>query len=195
MRKEIYILLLSTSYLFFSCSQDYIPKPKGYNRIDLPPHEYVLMNEKHPFIFEHSKHAQLLKDSSAIAEPHWMDIWYPEFKSNIQITYKSFNNQNNKFDELVVDAHKLASKHQVKAYSIEEGVIKTPQGYTATLFELSGEVPSQFQFYVTDSTKHFLRGALYFRTSTRNDSLAPVIEYMKEDIMHLLKTLKWNDSM
>jgi gliding motility-associated lipoprotein GldD len=70
-------------------------------------------------------------------------------------------------------------------------VIKTSNGKTATIFQLEGEVPSQFQFHITDSTEHFLRGALYFRTATKNDSLSPVINYMKEDIMHMLNTLEW----
>ena len=185
---SIFLIIIA---IFYSCTQEFTPKPKGYNRIDLPSHNYIKLQEQHPYIFEYANFAKILKDSSAISEPHWIDIWYPEFKANIQITYKNFKNNRTQFDELVVDAHKLTSKHQVKAYSIEEGVIKTPKGYTATLFELSGEVPSQFQFYVTDSTEHFLRGALYFRTSTRNDSLAPVIEYLKKDIMHLLNTLEW----
>jgi gliding motility-associated lipoprotein GldD len=60
------------------------------------------------------------------------------------------------------------------------------------IFELEGEVPSQFQFYVTDSTKHFLRGALYFRTATKNDSLKPIIDFIKKDVIHLLNTVKWD---
>ena len=95
------------------------------------------------------------------------------------------------FAKLIDDAHKLTAKHQVKAYSIEETLIKTPAGMNVIIFELSGEVPSQFQFYATDTTTHFLRGALYFHTAVKNDSLAPVIDYMKVDVMHLINTLKW----
>jgi gliding motility-associated lipoprotein GldD len=185
--------LLFLLLILSSCTPDYSPKPKGYNRIDLPRHKYQLLKEEHPYVFEHSVYAQIQKDTSGISEPHWIDIYYPDFKANIQITYKTFGRENKKFDELTDDAHKLTSKHQIKAYSIDEGVVTTPQGYTATLFELTGEVPSQYQFYVTDSAKHFLRGALYFRTATRNDSLAPVIEYMKKDIHHLLNTLQWKN--
>lgn len=187
------ILLLITAAFFFSCESEYIPKPKGYNRIDLPEHSYQQLTAAHPYTFEYSSHAVILKDSSYIAEPHWIDIYYPEFKSNIQITYKPIKKASKSFDDLIGDSHKLASKHNVKAYSIDEGVIKTANGNTATIFELEGQVPSQFQFYVTDSTNHFMRGAVYFRTATKNDSLAPVIEYMKMDVMHLLNTLKWKE--
>ena len=77
------------------------------------------------------------------------------------------------------DARKLTGKHQIKATAIDERIMQMPNGMRASVFELQGEVPSQFQFYTTDSTRHFLRGALYFKTATANDSLAPVIEYVK----------------
>ena len=59
--------------------------------------------------------------------------------------------------------------------------------------ELSGQVPSQVQFYTTDMAQHFLRGALYFNTATQNDYLAPVIAFIKEDIIHMIQTLEWKD--
>ena len=94
-------------------------------------------------------------------------------------------------EDFLGDAYKLTAKHQIKAYSIEENVVKTQGGHTAVVQELSGEVPSQFQFFLTDSTQNFLRGALYFTTATKNDSLAPVIEYVKSDIMHMISTFNW----
>jgi gliding motility-associated lipoprotein GldD len=93
--------------------------------------------------------------------------------------------------EYLATAYKLTSKHQVKAYAIDEAIMVTSTGKTAILAKLSGEVPSQYQFFSTDSTTHFLRGALYFNTATQNDSLAPVISYMRDDIIHLLNTLEW----
>lgn len=182
-------LLLTT--LVSSCTEDYLPKPKGYNRIDLPEHRYQPLLEKHPYWFEYSAYAKILPDSSLLAEPHWMDLYYPAFKANVQITYKDLSKNPEAFERLNNDARKLTSKHQIKAYSIEEAQVRTPNGLTASVFELEGEVPSQFQFFVTDTTNHFFRGALYFRTATANDSLAPVIEFIKVDIMHLLNSLKF----
>ena len=184
-------LLAVPLFLLLSCSEDYLPKPKGYNKIDLPPHSFQLLMEDHPYVFEYSKNAVLKKDESALAEPHWINVFYPDFNAYIQLTYKPVKGNLKNLDEHIDDSHKLAGKHNVKAYSIEEGQVKTPNGYTATVFELTGEVPSQFQFYVTDSTSHFLRGAIYFLTATKNDSLAPVIEYIKYDAMHLVNTLEW----
>jgi gliding motility-associated lipoprotein GldD len=176
-----------------SCNAEYTPKPKGYNRIDLPATAYQELQEDHPYTFEYSKHAKIRPDSSMIAQPHWINVIYPSLGANVQLTYKAINNNPKVLNDLIEDARKLTGKHQVKAYSIEESEIKTPQGDVASVFELTGEVPSQFQFYVTDSTKHFFRGALYFRTATQNDSLAPVIEYVKKDIIHMLNTLEFKD--
>jgi gliding motility-associated lipoprotein GldD len=188
-----FLSILFLSFLIFtSCKEDFSPKPRGFNRIDVPPHQYKKLSEDHPYTFEQSIYAEVLKDTSAIAEEHWIDLWYPQFRSNIQITYKPITSKE-KLDELINDSYRLKKGHHKKAYAVDDAVIKTENGKTATIFQLEGEVPSQFQFFVTDSTKHFLRGALYFRTATKNDSLAPVIEYMKEDIMHMLNTLEWKD--
>ena len=176
-----------------SCDPEYTPKPKGYNRIDLPAPKYQPLQEKHPYFFEYSAYAKILRDSSRLNEPHWINVYYPQHKANVQITYKAINNNEKVFYDLVNDARKLTSKHEIKAYSIDETTLKTPKGQTAFVFELTGEVPSQFQFYVSDTTEHFLRGALYFRTATANDSLAPVIEYIKKDVVHMLNTLEWTD--
>ncbi|MCU0416402.1 MAG: gliding motility lipoprotein GldD [Cytophagaceae bacterium] len=187
---SIYFILFSTIVLYnCSTSVEFTPKPKGYNHIELPVHAYTDLQEKHPYSFEHSTLVKVLPDTSYLAEPHWIDLYYPKFNSNIQITYKSMGARQDVLDEHVVDAHKLTYKHDVKAHAIDEVVVKTKKGYSVTLFELQGEVPSPIQFYVTDSTRHFLRGAVYFKTATKNDSLAPVIQYMKEDVLHLIETL------
>ena len=173
--------------------EDFTPKPKGYNRIDLPPAKYQPLTQQHPYWFEYSAYAKILRDSSRTAMPHWINIYYPRYQANVQITYLPVNNNRQVLNKLLEDARTLTIKHQVKAESIEGGIIKTKNGMNVNVAELSGEVPTQFQFYVTDSTKHFFRGALYFRTATANDSLAPVINYIKKDMVHLLNTLKWTE--
>jgi gliding motility-associated lipoprotein GldD len=175
-----------------SSSDSYVPKPTGFNRIDLPEATYQAMKEDHPYSFEYSKQAYIRPDSSGIKEPHWIHIIYPGFKADVQITYKSLDKDPAFLAEFIDDSHRLISKHMIKASGVEESVIKTPSGKTASIYELEGEVPSQFQFYISDSSKHFMRGALYFRTATKNDSLAPVIEFIKKDIIHMLNTTKWD---
>jgi gliding motility-associated lipoprotein GldD len=174
-------------------SDSYVPKPKAYNRIDLPEHQYQALPDSFPYQFEYSKHARILPDSSWIAERYWINIYYPELVANVQLTYKPIQGSEARLREHLTDSYKLTSKHQIKASSIQENILRTPSGKTAVVQELEGEVPSQFQFFITDSSEHFLRGALYFRTSTANDSLAPVIEYVKTDIVHMLNTLEWDE--
>ncbi|HTE32856.1 MAG TPA: gliding motility lipoprotein GldD [Chryseolinea sp.] len=174
------------------CHQEYLPKPLGYNRLMLPEHEYIPLPDTLPYSFEFSRHATLLKDTSRIREKFWIEIYYPQLKSNIHITYKVVNSKK-LLKEFMDDSYTLTAKHQIKAYAINEVITKTPSGKTAVIAELEGEVPSQFQFTITDSTKNFLRGALYFNTQVANDSLAPAIEYMKQDIMQIINTLEWKN--
>lgn len=183
-------LILLVSLVAFACEKEYVPKPKGFNRIDLPEPKYQTLSEKHPYKFDYSVYAKILRDSSSISEPHWINVYYPYFDATIQLTYKPLGNNQKKLKELIDDSYKLANKHQVKAYAIEENIIKTPSGKSVAVIELTGDVPSQFQFYTTDSSKHFLRGALYFK-STQTDSLSPSIEYMKKETMKMLNTLDW----
>jgi gliding motility-associated lipoprotein GldD len=181
--------------LALGCTSEFMPKPKGYNRIILPEHTYASLPDSLPYYFEYSAHAEILPDSSWIAEPYWIDLYYPDFQASIQVSYKSVENDVALLKEYLATAYRLTSKHQIKAYAIDEAIMKTELGKTAVLAKLSGEVPSQYQFYITDSIDHFLRGALYFNTATKNDSLAPVIDYVKDDIMRMLNTLDWRDNV
>jgi gliding motility-associated lipoprotein GldD len=185
------LLPLALCLLINSCSSDYQPKPKGYNRLVLPKEEYRLLPDTLPYQFEYSKSAKLLRDTSWISERHLVEIYYPELKSNIHITYKQLRGREAILKELLNDAYNLTAKQQIKASAIDELITKTPSGKTAVIAEIAGEVPSQFQFTMTDSTKNFLRGALYFNTRVQNDSLAPAIDFMKKETLHLINTLQW----
>lgn len=179
--------------LLFSCQTNYQPKPVGYNRLVLPDHEYTMLPDSLPYRFEYSTHASLLEDTSSISEQFWIEVYYPMLKANVHVTYKQLNNNQDLLQEFIDDSYRLTAKHQIKAYAIDEVLVKTPSGKTAVINEIEGEVPSQFQFTITDSTKNFLRGALYFNTKVQNDSLGPAIEYVKQDIMHMINTLQWNE--
>ena len=190
-----WILLIVTTGWLIGCKSDFMPKPKGFNRISLPEHQYIALADSFPYQFQYSSHAKVLRDSSWIAEPYWIDLYYPRFGASLQISYKEVQNSEDLLHEYLATAYKLTSKHQVKAYAIDEAIMQTKLGKTAVVAKLSGEVPSQYQFFTTDSVHHFLRGALYFNTATQNDSLAPVIEYVRKDIMHLLNTLQWEEDL
>ncbi len=176
-----------------SCESNWLPKPTGYNKIDLPNHSFDSLSGDYPYRLEFSKASSVEADSFNLSEKAWINLNYKDFGAKIHLTYKKIGVGGPDFETLSSDAFKLTAKHQIKAYGIEEGVLVTPNGYTAVVAELTGEVPTQFQFFVTDSTDHFLRGALYFNTAMKNDSLAPIIEYIKIDMTHLMNSVKFID--
>lgn len=171
-----------------SCESNWLPKPPGYNRIDLPRHQYQRLEQGYPYQLDFSTHSIVEADSFNLTEKEWINLNYRNFGAKVHLTYKKID-QNTDFKTLSNDAFKLTAKHQIKAYGIEEGILLTPNGYVAVVAELSGEVPTQFQFLVTDSTSNFLRGAVYFNTALKNDSLAPIIEYIKLDMAHLINSV------
>lgn len=188
MRKLLLLIPLS---LLLSCSEDYLPKPKGYNRIDIPEHAYQELDQELPYQFEYSVHSLVEPDTFNLQEKTWINLNYHTLGARVHFTYKPVLENEENLRHYLNDALSLTSKHQIKAYGIDESVLRTPQGYTGLVAELVGEVPTQFQFFVTDSTSNFLRGALYFNTAVKNDSLAPIIEYIKVDMMHLINTLEF----
>ncbi|WP_339866707.1 gliding motility lipoprotein GldD [uncultured Algoriphagus sp.] len=191
MRKHLWICILAVGIV--SCDQTYLPKPPGYNRIDLPTHSFETLSEGYPYHFDYSTYSKVEADTFNPDEEAWANLNYEDFGGKVHLTYKRIDGDKVGFKQLSNDAFKLTAQHQVKAYGIEEAVLLTPEGYTAVVAELTGEVPTQFQFFVTDSTKNFLRGALYFNTAMKNDSLSPVIEFIKQDMVHLMNSVKFVD--
>ena len=176
--------------LCLACESNWLPKPPGYNRIELPRHEYQRLEKGYPYQLDFSTHSRVEADSFNLDEKEWINLNYKEFGAKVHLTYKKID-QSTDFKTLSNDAFNLTAKHQIKAYGIEEAILLTPNGYVAVVAELSGEVPTQFQFFVTDSTANFLRGAVYFNSALKNDSLAPIIEYIKLDMAHLINSVNF----
>jgi gliding motility-associated lipoprotein GldD len=184
-------LLLLFLLLLASCGQAPVPKPRAFFRIDMPEKEYQEFDANFPYSFEYPMYAEIKKDPSPQQEPWWINIDVPEFKASIHLSYKKVDNN---LAEYLDDTHKLLSRHIAKATGIrEDAIINESENVYGIIYHIRGPgVASTCQFYVTDSTDHFLRGALYFNVVPNNDSLAPVIDFLKDDIQHLVSTLKWN---
>ena len=176
--------------LCLACESNWLPKPPGYNRIELPRHEYQRLEQGYPYQLDFSTHSRVEADSFNLGEKEWINLNYKEFGAKVHLTYKKID-QSTDFKTLSNDAFNLTAKPHIKAYGIEEAILLTPNGYVAVVAELSGEVPTQFQFFVTDSTSNFLRGAVYFNSALKNDSLAPIIEYIKLDMAHLINSVNF----
>lgn len=172
------------------CRQDYTPKPRGYFRIDLPDHAYQVFDTNFPYQFEYPIYARITADTSTLTEPYWINIQYPAFNAQLHISFKEIH-QN--LDAYLMDAHKLVDKHIPKANAITQQEFLNPENRVYGLtFAIKGtEAASPYQFYLTDSLSRFVRGALYFHLVPNNDSLAPVIAFLKEDVDHMIASFRW----
>lgn len=187
------ILFLIT--LLAACNSGYSPKPKGYFRIDFPEKKYRVFNEPgYPYSFEYPAYGTVLKDSAffneATENPWWINIDFPQFNGKVHISYKKVGAS--KLDKLVNDAYTMTNKHNVKASSIDDSLMTTPNNVHGIFFKVGGNVATANQFFLTDSTTHFLRGALYFDAAPNEDSLGIVNRFLLEDVRHLINTFKWN---
>lgn len=186
------LLLLISS--FMSCNSDYTIRQRGYFKIDLPEHEYRLFDkEGYPFTFEYPVYGTILQDTSFFEDkpenPYWINIDFADLNGKIYLSYKDATKNN--FDKLVDDAFKLTYKHSTKATAIKDSLMLTPNGITGIFFKVGGNAATARQFFVTDTTKHFLRGALYFDATPNADSLSVVNSFLDTDMRHLINTLQW----
>ncbi|GAB4313381.1 MAG: gliding motility lipoprotein GldD [Bacteroidales bacterium] len=184
------MLIITLLILLAGCGENYFPKPPGYFRIDLPEKEYTTFDSCCPFTFEYPVYSQILFDTSRAAERCWMNLNFPDFRGTIHLSYKPVSGNLNEYTE---DSRTLALKHIPKSSGISTvQYTDTVRHVYGLVYQIAGsETASPCQFYVTDSTRHFIRGALYFNTVPNNDSLQPVIRFIREDIDHLLETIRW----
>lgn len=190
MRIRLYhIITLLLLLLVFACQPSSTPKPRGFLRVDFPEREYVLFDSVCPYTFEYPSYGRIVPDTDYLTEPCWINIDFPDYEGTIHISYKEVNQNLNDFIE---DSRELTYKHTIKADAIQETVYTSPElEVHGILYDIKGNAASSIQFYLTDSNAHFLRGALYFNVEPDKDSLAPVISFFREDIIHLVESFAW----
>ena len=188
MRKLLIALLFFTA---ISCKESYTPKPYGYFRIDLPEKSWNLSPDSLPYQFDMSALANIETDQSKEAEWGWVNVCYPQYNAKIHLSHKNITTDSSLF-RFTEDCHRLAYTHTIKAESINEKYFRK-DGTFGMIYYIEGNTASSTQFFITDSTRHFLRGALYFNQHPDRDSLAPVINYLREDIVNLMETLQFRD--
>ena len=208
-------LLVVAVLMLCSCHNDYTPKPYAYLRIDMPEHEYFLLDtmrlypgdtlvfnsdtaialtgitKTFPFTFEANQCIEWTEKDAPKGE-RWIDLMYPQWDGVVFLTYRPLKNPDSLRTQ-VDESMRLLEQHYKVASGIEEQGYEDPEHKVyGTVYYLKGKkVASTCQFWLTDSTHHFLRGALFLNTSPNNDSLAPVIDYIQADIEHLVETLRW----
>jgi gliding motility-associated lipoprotein GldD len=183
--------LIILALCFAACHENNTPKPKGYFRIDFPEKKYTTYHSDCNYSFEYPVYAVIAPFKGAEAEPCWINIEFPGYKGKIHLTYKALNHDLAKYVE---DIHTLAYKHIIKADDIIEKPVSYPDRKVYGLvYDIRGNTASSMSFYLTDSSRNFLSGALYFSVIPNKDSLAPVIRFFTQDINHLIETLNWNN--
>lgn len=177
------------------CKEIAVPKPKGYFRIDFPDKEYKSLNVATskpdlPLLFEYPGYGKISFDVKSAREQGWFNIEFPEYKAKIYLTYKDIKGD---LPALIEQTYTMNVKNHIsKADAIDEQIIDNPaQRVYGILYDLKGNTATSVQFYVTDSIKHYLRGSLYFDSEPNADSLTPVIDFFREDILHIIETLRW----
>lgn len=188
MRKIFFLFVLMISLA--ACDEEYTPKPRGYFRIDLPEKKYDVYESHCPVQFEAPAYSkiQVFSDHTS-ADSCWFNVLFPRNNARIYCTYLPVHNN---IMELADDAYQFAFKHEMKADGIQRTYIEdTTRNVFGIIYDIQGEAASQVQFFLTDSVQHYLRGALYFDNKPNQDSLAPVLAFIREDILHLTQTLQW----
>ncbi|MDX9812350.1 MAG: hypothetical protein RBU28_08175 [Bacteroidales bacterium] len=198
-QKSIKILLvLSLLTALAGCREVVVPRPRGHFRISLPSREYtggdsLFARHNIPFSFEYPVYSIPGPDNSGVNRDGWYNVEFPRFRAKIYLTYKTIDND---LPELIEQTYTMNIKnHITRADAIDEKLIRNDaEKIYGVLYNLKGNTATAVQFYVTDSTTNYLRGSLYFDAVPNADSLAPVIDFLREDVVHLIETLRWRNN-
>ncbi len=182
-------LLLCIPLLLFSCKGEVLPKPKGMLRLSYPDPEYKEVLLPCPYSFEKNELSELQRARRNKA------CWYNlEYKAQKATMYLSYFKINNNLDSLLRDAQNLTQEHVIKAEGIlQEPYVDSENKVFGMFYEVSGDAASQSQFYATDSVSHFLVGSIYFKVKPNYDSILPAANYVRNDMKHLMETLRWKE--
>lgn len=201
MKLKFFIVFFALATLFFSCGDAPVPtpKPRGYPRVEYPTKEFIAFDKDYcQFTFEYPKYADIEQDKDFFDEkpvnPCWFDLYFKDFDGRLHCSYYPIDEANGvDLEKLKRDAFNMASWHNKRANYIDEIIIQKENKVAGILFKMEGAAASPIQFYLTDSTQHFLRAALYFNTKTRPDSMAPIHDFIEKDVLHIIETFEWNE--
>ncbi len=195
MNKSLCLLLGITLFLTSCQDEVVLPKPRAYPRVFYPEKKYhPFHNSDCPLSFEYPVYTEIKKDKEDAEEQHpcWFNIHYPDYDASIHCTYRPIDGLKD-YEKARADAFRMAGWHNKKATYIDDIPIENERGVKGMLFNMKGPSASPIQFFLSDEEKHFFRGSLYFNTHTRPDSLAPVIDFIKADVLKLLETFEWRE--
>lgn len=183
-----YVAILFLMICVWSCQDNVQPKPNAYLALNYPEPIYANTTGTCPYTFEVNKKMATIKPSK-VAMHCWIDITYPKLNGTIYLTYMPVENN---LTQLLTDAQNLPLQHTVKADEISPSIYANPEHKTyGTFYMVKGDAASQAQFYLTDSVKHFITGAVYFEAKPNFDSILPAAAYLQRDTRHIMETIRW----
>ncbi len=213
---RLFFCFICISAFSLACNNTYTSKKRGYFKVNFPEREYRTFDEDGvPYSFEYPVYASIVKDSSYFdstpENPYWRNIDFPQFNARIFLSYKLIGGKAmyklkqadgtykdslgiNYFDKMVSDAFNLTNKNEAVASSITDSLFKTRNNITGIFFKVGGNAATSRQFFMSDTTRNFLRGALYFDTTPNADSLKPIQDFLQVDIDHLINTFRWKNN-
>ncbi len=193
MRATLFYLIFIFSFLGCGPEKVNTPKPKGYFKINFPKKNYRQFNNKSPYTFDYPAYAKMQTDTNKNAQAFWYNLNFTQFNGTLHLTYYDVRDRK-KFESMTEAARDLAFKHTVKATAIDQQYIYYPKNKVyGTYYAISGNTASSVQFFLTDSAKHYFRGALYFYEQPQYDSIQPVVKFIKKDIDRMIATFKWKN--
>lgn len=190
---SVFLLIIIT---LFSCEEQvYSPKPIAYPRIHFPEKGTYFKYEKAecPYTFEYPDYASIKPVKNKFTnkiEPCWFNISFTDFDATIHMSYLEIG-KGISLEKVLEDAHKLTYTHSKKADYIDEAVISNKNGVKGQFSEVGGNVATNIQFYLSDKENHYIRGSLYFNATPNIDSVQPMVDFIKKDMMHVFETFEW----
>ncbi|MBQ9471425.1 MAG: gliding motility lipoprotein GldD [Bacteroidales bacterium] len=187
---RVHIALLAlVATLLTACGGGYAPKPRGYYRIDFPEKHYRPYDSTYPFRCNLPVYASINPMGAAEQGQQFLNIDIKRYNARIHLTYMDIHNN---LDLMIEDAFAMAYKHTQKADAIDEKTyIDEQKRVYGLLYDIKGNSASSVQFFLTDSLRHYIRGALYFNCRPNKDSLAPVVQFVRDDIVELMESWEW----
>ena len=208
-------IVITCCVCFLACNGPYVSKKRGYYAIKLPDRKYQKFDEPgFPYSFEYPVYAQVIQDTTYFdnnpENSFWRNIDFSGFHARIFLSYKEIGGKAlykikqpngqykdsfavNIFDKMVADAFTLTNKNNVVSSSIVDSLMHTQNGVSGVFFKVGGNAATSKQFFLSDTTKNFIRGALYFDVTPNADSLRPVQDFLQVDMDHIINTFKWKN--
>ena len=197
------LLALSLLSLLSACTEKRIPipKPRVYPKVTYPERVYQDFDQTYcNFTFEYPTYMTFERDTLLINQrakhPCWFMLHLPALNGSVHFTYTDIGGsdaESNLF-KVIKDSYTLTEKHNIKATGREEQpFVRAEEGIYGITYRVDGDVASPFHFIVTDSLEHAVWASLYFNSMPDADSMAPIVDYVQEDLAHILETFRWNN--